>query len=169
MSRRYVRTVNVDASPGEVFPRLDDQTRLAGHMEKPSAMMGGGRMTYTFDEARGQAVGSHIRMGGSAFGLSLMVDEVVTELEPPRRKAWRTTGPTRLIILEAYAMGFEIEPAGQRSRLTVWINYERSRGPGAILGLLLAPLYARWCVGRMADDAVRHFARAHEPRPPIIA
>jgi len=62
---------------------LDDQTRLAQLMERPSAMKGGGRMTYEFDALRGQAVGSHIRMGGEAFGLRLFVDEVVTVREPP--------------------------------------------------------------------------------------
>ena len=45
MGRRFARTVQVGAPPDAVFARLDDQRRLAEHMEKPSAMMGGGRMT----------------------------------------------------------------------------------------------------------------------------
>ncbi|MFN9848322.1 MAG: hypothetical protein ACK56C_08120 [Alphaproteobacteria bacterium] len=55
-------------------------------MTKSSAIMVGGRMTYDFDAEGGQAVGSHMRMGGSAFGLRILVDEVVTVREPPRRK-----------------------------------------------------------------------------------
>jgi len=150
----------VPAPAREVFERLDDQTRLAEHMGRPSAMMGGGRMTYDFDALRGQAVGSHIRMGGEAFGLRLFVDEVVTVRDPPHRKVWRTTGEPRLIIIGAYEMGFEVADEGTGSRLRVWIDYalpDRSwarRVPG------LAALYARWCVRRMVSDAVQHFTSA---------
>jgi hypothetical protein len=141
-----------------VFARLDGQTRLAEHMEKPSAMTGGGRMTYDFDADRGQAVGSHIRMGGSAFGIPLFVDEVVVERVPPAHKVWRTEGPVRLVVMGAYAMGFDIAPEGSGSRLTVGIDYELPRSPVGWLAKPLAGFYARWCVGRMAGDAVLHFA-----------
>lgn len=170
MQRSYQRAVRVQASAEQVFARLDDQTRLGAHMGKPSAMMGGGRMTYDFDEARGQAVGSHIRMGGSAFGLSLFVDEMVVERDPPRRKAWRTVGAPRLIVVGAYEMGFEIEPDGSGSHLRVWIRYGLAPGLlGRWLGPLLAPFYARWCVGRMAGDAARHFAvmASAQRAPPV--
>lgn len=170
MTLRYQRTVRVAASPEQVFARLDDQTRLAQHMEKPSAMMGGGRMTYAFDTGRGQAVGSHIRMGGSAFGFELSVDEVVVERVAPSHKAWRTEGAPHLLILRGYAMGFDIAPVNDGARLTVWIDYELPRGPSGWLAWPLAALYARWCVGRMAQDAARHFATnaahgAARPRP----
>ncbi|WP_394760802.1 SRPBCC family protein [Phenylobacterium sp.] len=159
MSQSFETVVEVAATPEQVFVRLDDQTRLAAHMERPSVMMGGGRMTYDFDAGRGQVVGSHIRMGGSAFGLSLAVDEVVTERDPPRRKAWRTTGPTRLIILDAYSMGFDLQPTATGSRLRVWLAYTLPKaGARRLLGRLTAPGYARWCVGRMARDAVDFFA-----------
>ena len=158
MSQRFESVVAIAATPEQVFAHLDDQTRLAAHMERPSAMMGGGRMTYEFDAGRGQVVGSRIRMGGSAFGLSLAVDEVVAERDPPRRKVWRTAGATRLIILDAYDMGFDLEPTATGSRLCVWITYTLPRaGARRLLGLLMAPGYAHWCVGRMARDAVDFF------------
>lgn len=103
MTRHKEASVTVGAAPEAVFARLDDQTRLGEHMEKPSLMMGGGRMTYTFDAQRGQAVGSHIRAGGSAFGVKVDLDEVVTERIPPRRKAWRTVGEPRLLIVGPYS------------------------------------------------------------------
>ncbi|WP_309604688.1 SRPBCC family protein [Phenylobacterium sp.] len=169
MSRRIVTVVEVPATPEQVFARLDDQTRLAGHMERPSAMMGGGRMTYDFDAGRGQRVGSHIRMAGSAFGLSLAVDEVVTERNPPRQKVWRTAGATRLIILDAYSMGFDLEPIATGARLRVWIAYTLPKaGARRLLGRLMAPGYARWCVGRMARDAVDFFAK-NRPGPRVVA
>ncbi|MFC3070459.1 SRPBCC family protein [Phenylobacterium soli] len=158
MARRHQRTVDVTASPERLFARLDDQTRLAEHMARPSVMMGGGRMTYNFDTARGQAVGSHIKMGGSAFGIPLFVDEVVVERVPPIHKSWRTEGPVRLIVIGAYAMGFAIALAGEGARLTVWIEYAL---PGGAFGRFAAPfaaIYARLCVGQMARDAADHFS-----------
>lgn len=151
--------VEVRTDPGELFERLDDQTRLGAHMAKRSMMMMGGRMTYAFDAAKGRAVGSVIRMGGSFLGLSLDVEEVVTERDPPRRKVWETRGTPRMIVIAHYRMGFEIAPlAAGRSRLRVFIDYTRPTTlAGALLAPLFAPVYARWCVKRMADDAAAHF------------
>jgi hypothetical protein len=143
-----------------VFARLDDQTRLAEHMGRPSAMMGGGRMTYEFDAQRGQAVGSRIRMGGEAFGLRLFVEEVVTVREPPLRKVWRTAGAPRLIIMGAYEMGFEISGEGASSRLRVWIDYQLPDRGWARHVRALAAFYARWCVGKMVTDAVQYFGQS---------
>jgi hypothetical protein len=100
----------------------------------------------------------HQRKGGSAFGLKLVVDEVVTERDPPRRKVWRTVGRQRLIVMESYEMGFEVEPQDSGSRLKVWIDYD----PGRTLGRwfpALAQMYARWCVGRMVEDAAAAFGK----------
>ena len=162
MPTNFETVVHIAAPATAVFVRLDDQTRLSEHMEQPSAMMGGGSMTYEFDEGRGQAIGSHIKMGGSAFGISLYVDEVVTEREPPRRKTWETVGHPRLLVVGAYRMGFDITPAAGGSDLRVWIAYDLAPGPlGRWLGPLLAPLYAKWCVGQMARDAATYFSRPH--------
>lgn len=159
MTRRFARTLRVGASREAVFAHLDDQARLAEHMERPTAMMGGGRMTVEFDAGRGQAIGSHIKMGGSAFGVSLFLDEVVTERSPPSHKAWRTQEPVRLLVIGGYTMGFDIASDVAGSELTVWIDYELPRGLLGWLALPLAMVYARWCVRRIAGDAARHFAR----------
>ena len=147
----------IGAGPETVFAVLDDQTRLAKHMDRPSMMMGGGRMTYEFDAAKGQSVGSHIRMGGEAFGRKLAVEEVVTEREPPNRKVWRTIGIPQLMVIGPYEMGFELRPATDGSYLRVWIDYSP---PGQGIGRWvpwLGAIYARWCVGRMVKDAASHF------------
>ena len=160
MPRNFETFVHIPAPAKTIFDRLDDQTRLGAHMERSSAMMGGGRMTYEFDEGRGQAVVSLIKMCGSAFGLSLYVDEVVTEREPPRRKVWETVGRPRLLVVGVYKMGFEITPSAVGSDLRVWIAYDLAPSLlGRWLGPLLAPLYAKWCVGQMARDAVAYFAQ----------
>jgi hypothetical protein len=151
-------TAEVRAAPGKLFDHLDDQARLGAHMEKPSMMMMGGRMTYEFDEAKGRAVGSVIKMGGSVLGVRLFIEEVVTERDPPRRKVWETRGQPSILIIGSYRMGFEIAPSGERSRLRVFIEYDDPPSRvGRILGGVSAPMYARWCVRRMAEDARQHF------------
>ena len=55
-------------------------------------MMGGGRMQIELDAGRGQTVGSRIRLSGRVFGLTLSVEEIVTERVPPQRKVWETIG-----------------------------------------------------------------------------
>jgi hypothetical protein len=52
----------VDASPEVLFEYLDDPRRIGTHMQRPSTMMLGGRMSYVLDAAAGRAVGSVIRM-----------------------------------------------------------------------------------------------------------
>jgi hypothetical protein len=52
MKRHKEAIARVPAPPATVFSRLDDHSRLGRHMEKPSLMMGGGRMTYEFDAQR---------------------------------------------------------------------------------------------------------------------
>jgi hypothetical protein len=151
--------VDVSATPGELFDYLDDQAHLGSHMKNPSKMMMGGSMTYEFDEASGRAVGSVIKMDGSILGFRLFVEEVVTEHQRPTRKIWETRGQPRILIMGAYRMGFEITPTGARSNLRVFIRYDRPPSlTGRLLSPIFAPIYARWCVTRMATDAARHFS-----------
>ena len=150
--------VTVATSVDTLFDYLDDQEHLGSHMQKPSMMMMGGRMTYEFDEARGRAVGSVIRMGGSVLGNRLSVDEIVVEHAPPVRKVWETRGQPRILVIRAYRMGFEISPSGTRCRLRVFIEYDPpSSISGRILAWAFAPLYAGWCVNRMAQDGRKRF------------
>ena len=155
----------IKAPQAEVFAYLDDQSRLAAHMEKRSMMMMGGRMTYEFDEAKGRAVDSVIKMGGSFLGLSLFVREVVTERMPPTRKRWETRGPQRMLVIESYVMGFETRLIGEGTGVRVFIDYRLPPGlPGRWLGPLFAPFYARWCVSRMVKNVSSHFGSLAEPR-----
>lgn len=158
-AHHFERSRVIPASPEALFAHLDDQSRLGAHMTQSSAMMGGGRMTFEFDAGRGMAVGSRIRMGGSAFGITMSLEEEITERVPPTRKVWQTIGEPRLLILSGYAMGFAIAPGDGGAKLTVWIDYALPEGwLGRLLGWLLAGFYARWCVGRMVSDAERTFS-----------
>lgn len=130
-------------------------------------MTAGASMRIDTDERHGQAVGSVIRLSGRVLGLRLSVDEVVTEREPPHRKAWETVGEPKLLVVGAYRMGFTIDPVAGGSRLVVFIDYDLpARGIGRMLGALLGRRYAAWCTRRMAEDARAAFGRpAHAPRP----
>lgn len=150
----------VAAAPETLFAYLDDPRSLGGHMEKPSAMMLGGGMRYAFDAGGGRAVGSVISMKGYVLGLSLTLDEVVTDRAPPARKVWETRATPNLLVIGPYRMGFEIAAAQAQSQLRVFIDFDLPRrGLSRLLGAWFGHPYARWCVERMAQDAARHFER----------
>jgi hypothetical protein len=130
-------------------------------MSESSWMMGGGKMTIELDAPKGQAVGSMIRLRGRVLGLTLGVDEAVTERVAPVRKVWQTVGEPRLLVMGPYTMGFEISGDGGGSRLRVFIDYvlPRSR-PAHLLGLLFGGFCARWCTRQMVLDAAGFFAAA---------
>jgi len=158
LHHRSEAEVGTDAQ--SLFALLDDHRRLAGHMEKPSLMMAGATMQVETDALQGQAVGSVIRVIGRVLGMSLAVEEVVTERVPPLRKTWETRGEPRLLVIGSYRMGFTISPQGDRSRLVVFIDYRLpSRGFAHGLGLIFGRAYAAWCTRRMAADAVTANAR----------
>lgn len=70
--QRHAEATSECRAPAEaVFAHLDNQEKLGAHMSKPSWMMLGGHMRYELDEARGQRVGSVIRMAGSVAWLRL--------------------------------------------------------------------------------------------------
>ena len=114
----------VAAAAPVLFEHLDDPARLSAHMGKSSAMMAGSTMSLQVDAAGGRAVGSRIGMGGRVLGLTLRVEEAIVERTPPVRKAWRTLGEPRLLVIGAYEMGFEIAAEGEGSRLRVFIRYD---------------------------------------------
>ena len=151
---------NIAAPVDAVFAHIDDHARLASHMSQPSWRMGGGQMRLEMDDARGQNVGSRLRLAGRAFGLALAVEEEITERLPPWRKSWQTIGTPRLLVIGHYRMGFELSRSGNDSRLRVFIDY--ALPASGISGWLVRPLaylYARWCVRSMLH-AARVFAAA---------
>ena len=153
-------TVLVAAPAEEVFAFVDDHSKLSSHMSQSSWMMGGGSMSIETDAKDGKAVGSWIKLSGSVWGVALSVEEVVTERLPPQRKAWRTVGEPRLLVVGAYQMGVEIEPRGLSSLLRVFIDYAYpAKGIWRWIGSLVAASYAKWCTGRMTCDTTEHFRK----------
>ncbi len=123
-------------------------------------MMGGGRMDVSVDEGKGQKLGSHIRLSGKVLGINLFLDEVVTQYDPPYRKAWQTVGDLNLLIIGHYKIGLEIKLDNSSSRLTVSIDYELPKSLRTRwLGFLFGGIYAKWCVGQMIKSASEYFAK----------
>jgi hypothetical protein len=158
--RHYEENVRLPVGADEIFSYADDFSKLSSHMNKSSSMMMGGSMQTSVDQARGQAIGSHVRMKGSMMGIELSLDEVVTERKPPHYKAWETTGRPRLLVIDNYRLGFEITEQDKSSKLRVFIDYNLPTTPSSRwLGLVFGKLYAKWCVQQMVDDARKHFMR----------
>ena len=152
-------SVLIGAPSEQVFAYVDDHEQFASHMNESSWMMGGGRMVTELDGRRGKAVGSHIRMSGTVFGMRLFLDEVVTLRTPPIEKAWETVGIPRLLVIGPYEMGFHVRPEAGGTRLYVFIDYDLpQKWFGKVLGWMFGGFYARWCVRQMLNGAARRFA-----------
>lgn len=156
----FEHEVGILTTADTLFEYLDDPKRLGAHMGKSSLMMAGSKMEYQFDDTNGRSQGSIIRLSGKILGIALNVEEVVTQHEPPLRKAWRTVGTPHLLIIGNYEMGFMIEPLPTSCQLRIYIDYELPQGLWRVAGWLLGGLYARWCVRSMVTDAARHFTAA---------
>jgi len=159
-THHFARSVVIAETAEQVFDQLDDPRRVGLHMARGSAMMLGGSMRYHLDADAGRSVGSVIRIEGRMMGLSILVSERITERNPPARKVWETFGARRLIVMKDYRMGYETGPVDGATRLRVFIDYSLPSGfPGRWIGAVFAPVYARWCVSRIADGAMRSLAR----------
>lgn len=152
--RHCEESASIPASVKQVFDYVDDHARLSSHMRQSSWMMVGGRMDIQADAGRGQVVGSHIRLSGKILGIQLYLDEVVTQHEPPYRKAWQTVGAPKLLVIGHYRMGFEINAENRGSKLRVFIDYELPTTLSTRwLGYLFGGIYAKWCVRQMIQSA----------------
>jgi hypothetical protein len=149
---------SIDAPVATVFDFLDDQANLSAHMSKPSGMMLGSTMTIRMEADHTRQIGSAFGFTGSILGIPLMVDEVVTGRQPPKRKTWETTSEPCLWVIGQYQMGFELTSSAVGSTLRVHIRYNLPRaGLPRLLGRLFGKVYAAWCTSQMVADAQKHF------------
>ena len=164
----FVHEALTAAAPAALFAYLDKHSQMSAHMTRRSWMMGGGKMELTTDDGRFQRLGSRLRLAGRAFGLMLSLDEEITEYRPPQVKVWRTIGSPRLLIIGHYRMGFEISAAPAGSRLRVFLDYHLPSGVVTrLLGRLLAPMYARWCVRNMVVEGEKKFPIQTHPQAAV--
>jgi hypothetical protein len=156
--RHYEENVRLPVGADELFSYADDFSKLSSHMNKSSSMMMGGSMQTSADQARGQAIGSHVSMKARMMGIELFLEELVTERKPPHYKAWETIGRPRLLVIDSYRLGFEITEQGKSSKLRIFIDYNLPTTTSLRwLGRMFGKLYAKWCVQQMVDDARKYF------------
>jgi len=156
--KHYEETVRIIADANTVFAFADNHANFSAHMNKSSWMMGGSKMETQTDDGKGQKIGSHIKMKGSIFGISLFLDEVIIQHEPPTYKAWETVGRVKLVVMDHYKLGFEITPDDNSSILKVYIDYNLpSSWKNRWLGILFGDMYAKWCVRQMSHGVKDHF------------
>jgi hypothetical protein len=156
----YESAVTLNVPPETAFAYLDDFRKLSAHMEKSSAMMMGSKMKISTDALEGRAAGSRVRLDGKMLGMTLSLEEVVTQRDPPLKKVWQTVD-AKLVVIGPYRLGFTLSPSGNRSLLRVFIDYELPRqGFARWLGKLFGKTYARWCVEQMTNDAAAHLGSA---------
>jgi hypothetical protein len=156
--RHDERTAQVRGPIEEVFAYLDDPLALSAHMNQSSMMMMGSKMSTEVDAGGGRVIGSKIRMRGSVVGISISLEEAITERRAPYIKIWETVGNPQLLVLAQYRMGFELTRRGDLSLMRVFIDYSLpTTAPQSWLGALLGGAYARWCTKQMTDGAARHF------------
>lgn len=157
-TNHYENSTVITSTPESIFAYADNHNNFSSHMNQSSWMMGGGKMETETDEGKGQRVGSHIKMAGRVFGINLFLDEVITQHDPPFKKAWETVGKINLLIMDHYQLGFEINPNKDSSNLRVYIDYNLSQSWKTYwLGYLFSGMYAKWCVGQMINGVKEHF------------
>lgn len=160
MLRHYEESVFVPASPQDIFSYADNFHNFSSHMNKSSWMMGGGKMETKTDDGKGQRIGSHVRMGGKVFGVSLSLDEAITIHEPPIYKEWQTVEKINLLVIDHYKLGFKIKAEKDGSKMTVFIDYNLPQSAKTwLLGLFLGDMYAKWCVQQMINGVKNHFVK----------
>lgn len=155
-TRHYEESSIIPATAEKIFAYIDDHTRFSSHMNKSSLMMGGGKMETKVDGGKGQQVGSHILLSGTAFGIKIFLDEVVTSRKPPFIKTWETVGTPKLLIIGSYGMGIEIKPQNTKSVLRVFIDYNLP-ATNTWLGRIFSEVYAKWCVRKMIKGTHNEF------------
>lgn len=156
MKYHYQNNIFILASPEKIFNYIDDHNNLSAHMQKSSWLMGGSKMSIELDKGKGKNIGSHIKMNGKVFGISLFLDEEIIQYNPPNEKSWKTVGDIRLLVIGHYILGFSIRSESNGSKLTVFIDYEMP-SKNYWLGYLFGNMYAKWCVNRMLKDTAQHF------------
>lgn len=159
-SKHYQEEIAINNTPERIFSYADEPMNFSSHMSKSSWMMGGGKMETKLDVDKGKKIGSHITMTGDVFGFNLFLDEIITIHESPYRKEWQTIDKINLLVIDHYALGFEITPKATGSKLKVYINYNLPNSwKTQWLGFLFGRMYAKWCVIQMITGVKEHFEK----------
>lgn len=142
----------VQATPAEVFGRLDDMHEIGKHMTESSMPLMGSKLKFEILSPNVTDVGATYRYYGKIMGLTLDITEVVRRYILNEEKFWETIGEPKIIIMSHYVLGFLLKPVNGGTQATFSIDYEiPAHGLGRVLGMFLSNWYAHWCLRMMLD------------------
>ncbi len=157
--KHFLSSIEIAASPEEIFSLLDDPRKISSHMEKSSWMMAGSSMKIELDQKKGKELGAEIILRGSMMSIPLFVRERITERQPPNGKFWKQLGFRK--CSSSISTGWDLKLNRRAQHLS--FRYLLITVPTALgqhlLGLLFGKVYARWCTEQMAKDAAYHFGK----------
>jgi uncharacterized protein YndB with AHSA1/START domain len=142
-------TRSIPAAPDEVWPLLDDPTRLGEWF----AFADGG------EALEGEGVGRRQRMHGHWGRKRSEIDQVVVEHDPPRRLAWRheaerLDGRPAPRFAASTVFSMDLRPDGDTTRLTLQSQQE----PASALKGVVIRLFGRREIAQKLDESLDRLA-----------
>jgi len=114
----FEKSIDIHASPAEVFAYVDDIHHTGFHMEKSSMPMMGGKMQVEILSRNTRGLGASYRWTGGVLGMPIDFSETVVNWVKGKERVWRTIGDPKIIIMGHYEMGFSLTPIPSGTRLT---------------------------------------------------
>lgn len=148
------KTLIIQSSPENVFTYMDNIGNTGMHMTKSSAPMMGSKLELKQLSENATGLNSTYQWYGKMMGLTMDFTVVVTQWTQDKEKIWETVGEAKMIILSWYKMKLLLTPVKDTTQVELSIDYEIPKTLFfRILGFLLAPLYANWCLNNMLQDS----------------
>lgn len=152
--RTYSNSIFIKASQAKVFSHMNNLANTGMHMMKDSAAMMGSRLALEQLSDNKTGLNSKFRWYGKTMGLSMDFTVRVTKWIDNEEKVWETIGAARMIILSWYRMYLKLSSKNDGTLVKLGIDYNLPKNLfWRIIGALLAPLYASWCVNNMLTDS----------------
>ena len=164
----YSKQLLIPAPQEKVFAFMDKISNAGMHMMKSSGMMMGSKLyleDLTPDKSGPEKT---YRWYGKVMGIKLDFTVKVPRWIEGKEKIWETIGQPKMIILHWYKMHLILTPKTNGTLAQLSIEYTL---PVTLffrlISFLLAPIYARWCVGNMLEDTQEYFEKSYSA-PAVI-
>src|SRR5687768_14693867 len=147
--------VIIHSSPEIVFDYMDNLSNTGMHMMENSGMMMGSKLQLEQLSDHAKGLNAKFRWSGKMMGITMDFTTVVTEWVFGKEKTWETIGNSKMIILKWYKMRLSLEPRlnGHATEAKLNIDYTLPDNIFLkILGIILSPWYANWCLNNMLRD-----------------
>jgi len=137
---------------------MDNISNTGMHMMKSSGMMMGSKLNLEELTPERSGTEKTYRWYGKVMGIKLDFTVKVTKWIAGKEKIWETIGQPKMIILHWYRMHLLLVPNSKGTLAELSIEYTLPTQVFYwLISLLLAPIYAKWCVGNMLKDTREYF------------